>query len=111
MIIYTRDLNFERISALVATPERLRKYARELVPLWAQCFPNIVANQCFYVATQVRAMLSVPYKTRKEAVRVLCEDIRLNGVTTNCTTVQEVLNACNSDSLRALLVNHYERNP
>lgn len=112
MIIYIRDLDYKEVDALVNVPERLRKYARELVPEWAKCFPGIIDNQCFYVAIQVRSLLNIPYKVRKAAVDCLCENIALSGLTTECITVREVLAACNMESLRAILSNYYEqRNP
>lgn len=109
MIIYTRDIDYSNIDALVATPERLVTYVKRTVPMWCKCIPGIEDNQRFYTALQVRTLLHIPFKTRRAAMAALCDGIKLTGLTTACITLQEVLDACDSASLRALVERQYEQ--
>lgn len=108
MIIYTRDLDYGKMTAYAKSPERLVEYAVSLVPKWATCFPQIIDNQRFFVATQIRSMLDVPFKIRKAAVATLCDGIALSGITTGCYTVSEVLSVCDRSVLLELLRNYNE---
>ena len=108
MIIYTRDLDFNKVCTIVNSHGNLVRYVENLVPTWARCFPHIVDNQRYYVAMQLRSILQVPFKVRKAYVEELCNGLSLRGLTTVCITVSEVLAVCNMDSLRVMVGEYCE---
>lgn len=110
MIIYTKDLSKLNFEALVNDPERLLEKVTALVPKWARCIPHITDNQLYFCACQLRGIITIPYKKRKAAVEHLCNNISLGGLTNVCVTLQEIIEVCDQESLKAMLEDFYEQN-
>lgn len=78
-------------------------YATSLVPIWARHMDVLVNNQRYYLAINIRNMLSIPYKQRDELVKILTDNIRIAGVITGFTPITELVDNCDKDKLIQML--------
>lgn len=103
LIIYTKNINWVTMQGVFDAPDTAANYVKNLIPQWALCVPSIVNNQRYYHAINVRNATSVPYKVRTPVVQSLVEGISISGICTDFITIDELLNACDKDSLITLL--------
>lgn len=103
MIIGTDVLDYELLKTFVGRPKELVDFVEETVPLWARHITCLVHNQRFYVAVHLRNVLTIPYKPRMELVNALTEGISIQGIISSFTPIQDILDACNKETLIEML--------
>lgn len=103
MLVGSTDLNFAEIKKFVGRPLDIVAYATSLVPIWARHMDVLVNNQRYYLAINIRNMLSIPYKQRDELVKILTANIRIAGVITGFTPITELVDNCDKDKLIQML--------
>ncbi len=103
LIIGTAKLDFEALKDFEGRPSELVTYVESLVPTWARHIDGIVENQRFYTAIHLRKVLTLPYKPRMELVEALTDSIRVHGLISQFTPIDELVNNCDRDKLVLLL--------
>lgn len=103
MIIGSSKLDFELLKSFEGKPKELVTYVDSLVPTWASHISGIVDNQRFYTALYVRKLLTIPYKSRMELVDALVDSIRISGVISQFTPIEDLVNSCDKNKLVTLL--------
>lgn len=103
VLVGSTDLNFAEIKKFVGRPLDIVAYATSLVPIWARHMDVLVNNQRYYLAINIRNMLSIPYKQRDELVKILTANIRIAGVITGFTPITELVDNCDKDKLIQML--------
>lgn len=99
MIVGTTNLNYDELKTYVNKPQELPAYCENLVPLWARHIEPIVLNQRYYVAINIRNMLSIPYKQRMEMLEPLLKGLTVKGVISSFTSIAEIINVCDKKAL------------
>lgn len=99
MLVGTTNINYKELKTFANNPQDLVYYVDNLVPIWARHIKGITDNQRYFVAIHLRDVLSLPYKTRMSMVDVLVKDITLTGVMSGFTSITDIVDACDKDSL------------
>jgi hypothetical protein len=97
MIVGSKDINFVKLKAACNSKDGLVKFAEELVPTPLRHLGIVVANQRYFVALQVRAIPSFPWKKRKELCEALLSGIRIGGVPDVIYDYSDILLAIDRD--------------
>lgn len=80
MIIGCKVVDIPSLKRACVSVDRLVTYATELVPTPLQHLTQIVDNQKYFVALQVRQLQSLPWRKRKELCEGLLSGIRIKGM-------------------------------
>lgn len=99
MLVGTTTLDYKELKRFQDTPEELVYYVDSLVPIWARHIKGVVHNQRYFVAVHLRNVLSIPYKTRMAMVDVLIRDVTLTGIMSGFTSIMDIVESCDKDSL------------
>lgn len=99
MIVGTTSLDYKELKMFVDKPEELVCYVDNLVPMWAKHIKGIVYNQRYYVAVHLRNVLTIPYKSRMAMVDALIKDVTLTGIMSDFTSIIDIVESCNKESL------------
>lgn len=103
MLIGYTTVDYEALKKFVNNPDDIVTYVISQIPIWARHIDGICDNQRYYIALHLRKVLTIPYKQRTELVDALTRGIYLRGVCTNFVSITDIVNACDKESLIAML--------
>lgn len=103
MVIGTNSLNFDVIKTFVNHPEDIVAYCDNTVPLWAQHVDAIIKNQRYFMAINIRNMLTIPFRDRQRLIDYLTKGVTIKGVVTEFVCITDVVEACNKKQLLRVL--------
>jgi len=80
MIVGCKNIDFTALKRACANEETLAKFAYNIVPTPLQHLQEVLDNQKYLVALQVRSIQSMPWKRRKQLCESLLKGARIKGV-------------------------------
>ncbi len=99
MLIYTKELNWEKLKAFSKNPDRVVKEVESVIPKWAAHINNIYNNQRYFAAIYLRNVLAIPFKERMAVVNALTDGISLSGLTAYFVSIEELIDYCDKEDL------------
>ena len=103
MVIGTTELNFDIIKTFASHPEDLPAYCDNTVPLWARHLDTVIKNQRYYMAINIRNLLTIPFKERQRMIETLVRGVTIKGVVTEFVCITDIIEACDKDLLLRVL--------
>lgn len=107
MLIYTKNLDWERLKRNANNPDKVTRMVIDSIPSWASHIKNIQNNQRYYAAVYLRNVLAIPFKTRMALVNTLTEGIAVTGLTAYFVSIEELIDYCDKDKLLSALKELY----
>lgn len=102
MLVGTRNLSHDEIKE-ATTVESLRRLATEQVPLLFRHIKEIVDNQKYLVALEVRKIYKGDYNKWHGLCEGLLEGVKVTGSIHTIYTCYELLNKCDFDMIEKFL--------
>lgn len=103
MLIFTKNLDWERLKRNSNHPERVIELVNGSIPAWASYIRNIQNNQRYYAAVYLRNVLSIPFKVRMGLVNALTDGISVSGLTSYFVSLEELIDYCDKEALAKAL--------
>lgn len=107
MLIFTKNVNWEKIKRNVNSPDEAVAYVKGLVPVWAKHIQNIENNQRYFAACYIRNVYALSFHDRMGLARALTEGIALTGLTTGFVALEDVITQCSKEDLIGALLEVY----
>lgn len=107
MLIFTKNVNWEKLKSKTRNPEEAVEYIKSLVPKWAKHIQNIENNQRYFAACYIRDVYSLPFHDRMGIARALTENISLTGMTSGFVALEDVITLCSKEDLKGALLEVY----
>jgi hypothetical protein len=103
MIVGTKAIPLDKLRSECRSIDSLRAFSLSLVPRYIQHVTEIVDNQKYLVAMEVRAMVTIPYKRRKELCEGLLEGVVLKGTINTIVDVEDLMASINMSQVFKVL--------
>lgn len=103
MVVGCLKIDFDEIKKFVKHPVDIVAYCDNLVPSWCRHVEPIVMNQRYYMAINIRGMLTIPFKQRMELVELLIRGVTVTGVMAHFIEIHEIIEACDRDKFIRVL--------
>ena len=103
MVIGCDNLNYDELLRFVNDTDSMIKYVEHLVPKWARHIPGILDNQRFFTAIHLRKVMTIPYHQKMRLVNALVENITISGISDQFITIDNIIESCDKEQLRALV--------
>lgn len=113
MIIGKRNLSEDELREAIETRASLSKFIRMSVPPVLRHIPQIINNQKYITALQIRKLEGVKFNHKMNVVNELVESLTLQGSINEAYTLEDILVEVDFDKLLKALfedeLNAYER--
>lgn len=99
MIVGTKDINLSELAECIQKGGALDSYSLSLVPKYLQHIPEIVMNQKYLVALNIRRIESIPYTIRSLRCEELLKGVYITGITDRLIDMDDIMCSVNADNL------------
>jgi hypothetical protein len=103
MLVGRKEIVFTDLKRACRSSDALQKFALSLVPMPLQHLSDIIGNQKYYVALQVRAIQSLTWKTKKQLCEDLLHGVRVKGIPTVLYDYEDILMAIDREAFARYL--------
>ena len=103
MIVGTKTIDKEKLVLACHSDKDLEEYAISLVPRAFRHIPEIVSNQKYLVALEVRLLEKLRYDKRVSLCNKLLENVNINGVINNVSDIEDLLSNIDMDRVMKVL--------
>lgn len=109
MIVGCKDIDFTELKRACRSEESLLRFTIGLVPTPLQHICEIVDNQKYFVALQVRSIQSITWQKRKDLCESLLQGVRIKGLPDAIYDYSDLLLAIDRDAFKRYLREEEER--
>lgn len=103
MIVGTKAIPLDKLRSECRSIDSLRAFSLSLVPRYFQHIPEIVDNQKYLVAVEVRALKSLPYAKRKYLSEGLLTGVVIRGTINTLIDSEDILASVNMSQVFKVL--------
>lgn len=103
MLVGTKQINSSELRKACKLGEDLVKYAMDLVPPPMRHIQAVVSNQKYLVALNVRNIIAIPWKQRKELCEYLLNGVYIKGVVDTIYDYKDILTEIDAEQFKRYL--------
>ena len=103
MIVGSKIINKASLLSACLNEKTVVQYARELVPRFIRHNKEIVDNQRYLVALEVRELREIPYGKKTKLINALLSGIIVRGTINRITDIEDIMISVNMDMILSKL--------